>query len=116
MNSSDIIKIISQNEPTEAYGLLFNRDWARGMHSRIPEHMRSDVLGWVALGIPPGSFLSCVIENDFFGACRSADDINRGLLFDYAAFFHNHAPAMCYGSRELVEAWYRQGGMRKIGQ
>lgn len=115
MNSSDIIKIISENEPVEAYELLFGKTWASGMRELIPEHMRPGLLNWIALGTPPGSFLCCVIENDLFGALRSADDINRDLLLEYATFFHNYAPVMCHGSRDVFEIWEKQGGMRALG-
>ena len=71
----------------------------------IPEHMQGAVKRYVEEGIHPGDFLTSVIEHELFVACAVADNVNRHHLFEYACWFHNHAPGLCHGGKERMEAW-----------
>jgi len=111
MKRADIIEVINGHPSPEAYGLITSEEWANGLDRLIPQHMQNGVVLWVCMGILPGSFLRAVVENDLFGACRAADDVNQNAIFRYANFFHNYAPSECFGSPKKVAAWEKQGGL-----
>lgn len=71
----------------------------------IPERMRSSIDLYVNHYISPGHFLTAVLSNDLKEACARADDENMQNLPAYVAFFYNHAPSNCWGSRENVKLW-----------
>ena len=71
----------------------------------IPAYMREGLRLYVEEGIPPGSFLTSVIENDLMQAVDRADDRNIRNLPAYANYFYNHTPSACHGSREKMKAW-----------
>jgi len=77
---------------------------------RIPEHMHDGIVLYLVHKIPPGGFLTAVLENDLFGACSKADHINIGLLYVYCTFFYTVCPPGCYGSPEKVKAWLEERG------
>lgn len=77
----------------------------------LPEHMQGAMERYIAHGIPPGSFLTAVLEGDLFEAVGRADHINQQYLADYVTYLYNYAPLNCYGSREKIEAWVISGGM-----
>lgn len=77
----------------------------------IPSHMCGAILRYVLVGIEPGGFLGAVICNDLVGAVARADDENIRLLPEYVRVFYNHAPGNCWGSRERLDQWARDGGM-----
>lgn len=85
-------------------------------YSTVPAaHMRDAVQRYLEQGIPGGSFLMAVVENDLIRAAACADDVNRHLLFEWAGWFYNYAPAGSYGSRESADHWmkYRQSLLRE---
>jgi len=63
------------------------------------------VKNYLEEGIPPGSFLTAVICNNFYQAVSSADDQNRKLLDQWANFFYNHVQANAWGSPEIMKDW-----------
>ena len=71
----------------------------------IPERMMGGLTRYVESGIPPASFLSAVIRNDLADAVGYADDENMANLPAYVGWLTNEAPANCWGSEELMEAW-----------
>lgn len=81
----------------------------------IPLHMQDGLALWINYGIPPGSFLMAVLENNLMEAFRSADQINRHHLFQYANFLYNFAPSSCHGSPEKVRDWAKMGGLEGCG-
>jgi len=83
-------------------------------YDMLPEHMRGGMQRYIERGIPPGSFLSAVLANDFVLAVSLADRINRRRLLDFAEFLCLEAPAMCWGSRESVERWVERGGLEGL--
>ena len=78
----------------------------------LPEHCRDGVYQYIMNGIPPGSFLDAVFRNDLVGAFSKADHINQECIRYYAIFLHNYAPNGCWGSREIVDRWIKQGGLK----
>jgi hypothetical protein len=71
----------------------------------IPDHMADAIERYVELHEPVGDFLTAVICNDLREAVGRADDFNMANLPAYVAFFHNEAPAQCWGSKERMEGW-----------
>ena len=71
----------------------------------LPDHMVGGLFLYVEKGIPPGSFLTSIVENDLSGACQNADDTNKRYLYAYVYWLHNEAPAGCWGSRDIVARW-----------
>ena len=86
-------------------------DW-----SLIPGHMRSGVELYVMRGIPGGSFMTAVMENDLMGAAGRADSSNSARLGDWAMFVYNYTPSQCHGSPEKVTAWIERGGIVGRGE
>ena len=55
--------------------------------------------------VPPGGFLTAVLQNDLMEAAQRMDHYNAGLLRLIVQFMHNHLPSDCYGSPEKVSLW-----------
>jgi hypothetical protein len=81
---------------------------------QIPIRMYSGIIRWIQDGVKPGQFLTAIIENDLRLAVNLADDENIFRLVAYVKFFYNAAPTGCWGSKELVELWAKEGGLRKV--
>jgi len=73
----------------------------------VPEHMRNGMLRYAIVGIPPGSFLLAVIDNDLQKSVACADEKNLPLIALYAQWFRFIAPPDCHGSVEKRIAWVR---------
>lgn len=71
----------------------------------IPSHMMGAMQVYVDTGTVSSDFLKAVIENDLRAAVSYADDYNRGILWLYVMWFHNRAPALCWGSPLNRTAW-----------
>ena len=41
-----------------------------------------------------------------------ADAANKAAIEDYCLWLKSYAPAACHGSRDAVEAWIANGGMK----
>ena len=71
----------------------------------IPERMRGAIVRYVEQRLPPGDFLSAVINNDLREACGRADNENQRLLPEYVMWFYNWAPAGCWGRPGALREW-----------
>ena len=71
----------------------------------ISEHMMGVINRYIKQHIPPGDFLSAVIDNDLREAVARADDENMANLPAFVAYFYNAAPVGCWGSSENRRAW-----------
>lgn len=92
------------NEHVQRYAKL-DPDWATGLATLIPPHMHQGIINWVIDGILPGHFLTAILTNDLSRAIHRADHINLARLPQYVSFFRNCAPALCFGSPAIVDAW-----------
>ena len=81
-------------------------------YSGIPPHMLESIQGYIEEGWPVGGFLSALLANDLVHAFGTADESNRAAMFAWASFIHNEAPMACWGSKDKVEQWIAQGGVR----
>lgn len=80
----------------------------------LPTHIQGAAQRYVELGIPPGSFLTAVFQNQLVDAFARADLENRERMFDIASWVHNYAPLGCWGSKETMENWMKLGGLHGI--
>lgn len=77
----------------------------------IPSYMGQGLIDYVEKGVPPGGFLTAVLENDLVGACGKADLNNLKAIPAYAGYLYNKVPSGCWGSPEKVTAWIKAGGL-----
>jgi len=74
----------------------------------LPHHMIGGIQRYIRNGVPPGSFLSAVINNDLQTACGCADDQNERIIPAYVAYLYNHAPIGSWGFSGAVEDWTKR--------
>lgn len=72
---------------------------------RIPSEMMEGIRQYIDNGVRPGAFLEAVITNDLRRAVEMADDENMHNLPAFVAYFYQHAPSACWGTRERFEHW-----------
>lgn len=73
----------------------------------IPRSPKAGIDRYVGNGVPTGSFLRVVLENDLFEAVARADPDNQLALADICEYIYNYTPATCHGSPERVAAWLK---------
>lgn len=71
----------------------------------LPKSLRDGAKLYIEHGIPMGSFLSAVAENDLEQAVRYADAENLRLLRQIVEWWSDCAPVKCHGSYEAVKRW-----------
>ena len=76
--------------------------------SYVPEHTRDTLINYIENGLPPGSFVQAVLENNLSGAYGRADHINSQHIGTITAWIYNFAPSTCWGSEEKVSDWLKQ--------
>lgn len=89
-------------------------DFDRALAGMIPDHMQDGLRRYIEHGIPPGHFLTAVLQNDLRGACERADFTNRSILFKYIQFLYNYAPPSSWGSPERFKIWVNHRGMEGL--
>lgn len=92
---------------------LANYDGMDDPSTFVPQHDRESIKLYIQHGLLPGSFLQAVISNDLREAIGQADHINIGYLPTIVAWFYQCAPAMCWGSRQKMQAWLRSNHSNK---
>ncbi len=93
-----------------------DEDDMKPTYDRIPEHMQDGARLYIEQGIPPGSFLSAVLRNDFHTAIVQADRINSVRLRDWADWLYWDIPRMAWGSLEIFNTWVEKGGMKGMAE
>jgi len=73
----------------------------------IPDYMHDVIIRYYERGIPPGHFLTAVIDNDLRGAIERADDTNVMALKAYVMWFYNQAPSGSWGKAGSVARWVK---------
>ena len=74
----------------------------------IPDRMMGGIERYIEDGLPPGGFLTAILENDLEAAVSRADEENLRNIPAYVGYLYNHAPAGCWGSKEAVAKWYEK--------
>lgn len=80
-------------------------------YSRLPAHMQGAARRYVEQGIPPGSFLTAVLENNLMQAFARADEINTDAMRVWTEWLYWEAPGNCHGSPTLVQTWIEHKGL-----
>ena len=73
----------------------------------IRQQTRESLDDWATQGIPTGSFLAMVLENNLTMATLRADPDNRTNMTAIAGYLVNEMPSACWGSPEKVKAWQK---------
>ena len=73
----------------------------------IPERMMGGIQRYLEHGIPPGSFLTAIIENNLSRAVANADNENMQNIPAYVSYFYNECPGDCWGSPENMQEWMK---------
>jgi len=73
-------------------------------YSTRPIAHRASMSLWIKKGLDPGTGLSLVLAHDLAAVCY-CDESTVAELPALFRWLHNHAPWLCHGSRERVEAW-----------
>lgn len=80
-------------------------------HRGVPDYMIGGLVRYVLHGVPPGSFLTAVMENDLTGAYGRADEQNTAAMRAWVMLTYNDLPAGCHGSPEAVDGWLARQGL-----
>ena len=67
--------------------------------------IKNSIDNFAKYGIPPGGFVTAVLENDLMQSFGRADLPNRRNLFEITKYVYNEIPSHCWGSKEKVEKW-----------
>lgn len=78
-------------------------------YSGLSQALREGVQLYIEHHLKPGDFVCAVLANDLRETCARADFWNLRRLPEIVAWFHDHAPTQCWGSREKVSAWLAKG-------
>lgn len=78
-------------------------------YGRLPHHLQGGVKRYIEEGVPPGGFLTAVIENNLRLAVGHADNISLAALPQIVWFFHNESPGDCWGTPEKMKLWMKKG-------
>ena len=71
----------------------------------IPKYTLDSLTRYVEHGIPPGSFLCAVLENNLVRAVGRADRENLAALPDIVKYIYNELPSTCWGSPARVNEY-----------
>lgn len=88
-------------------------------YSRIAPTIMLGIKRYVEEGVPNGSFLTAVFENNLMEAFMNADEYNIETMFHIVGYIYNEVPSNLWGSREKVRLWIqekaaeRQNGVEK---
>ena len=88
--------------------MKFQIDRASLTFSGIPGYMHGGIIRFYEDGIPPGGFLTAVIDNDLKTALAKADDTNQQLLREYVMWFYNYAPSGTWGYTGATDKYLKQ--------
>jgi hypothetical protein len=78
----------------------------------VPRQVWEEIVDYLLLGHPLGEFLTAVFSNHLMAAVKAADELHFQRLRDYITFMECCAPALCWGSPNVVDAWKRLGGFQ----
>ena len=81
-------------------------------YNKIPnQFLVPGVRRYIETGLPFGSFLTALFDNNLKMAVFQADRENLVLLKDWLQWMHWEAPSDCHGSPAKTKAWRAKGGL-----
>lgn len=72
---------------------------------RVPLETADQIVHYIHNGVPPGSFVRAVLENDLIQAVRKGDLENRAALSRIVEYLYCTCPTGAWMSEAQVEAW-----------
>ena len=81
-------------------------------YDKVPVNGRlaNSVKMYIEEGIDGGGFLFALLSNNLGQAFCRADSDNTKAMKEWVMFLYNQAPSDCWGSKEKVQAWIKDGG------
>ncbi len=91
-------------------------DWetkllTQALEGDVPVGTASQIVDYVAHGVPLGSFLKAVMLNDLVESYKFADVINTAHMREIVRFLYQYCPMSCHGSQDIYYQWIDQGGI-----
>ncbi len=80
----------------------------------IPSYMHEGLICYYENGIPPGSFLTAVLNNDLKEAIGRADNVNKNCIKSYVLWLYNYAPVGSWGHADAVENWLNNYNKKSV--
>ncbi len=77
----------------------------------VPPHLREGLREYIQRGHLPGDYLQAVIANDLNEALSRGDETSLIFLRVLTTWLYNDAPGGSWGSRAIMSAWARLGGL-----
>jgi len=84
------------------------------LECEVPRHMWEGALRYLLNGIPPGGFLTAVLENNLTESIRQADSTNLRSIVNWARWVYNWIPTTVHGSPKNVHDHIMAGGYEGI--
>ncbi len=84
------------------------RHYMSKMDRVFPRISQMALADYLAFGVPPGNFLTAVLENNLRDAAGSADPANRYLIWRYVRWLAHNAPAISWGYPGATYDWYER--------
>ena len=81
-------------------------------YDKVPvDYMKDVTRNYIDNGLSGGGFMTALFSNNLVKTYMLADDENRDAIKQWVSFIYNSAPAGCWGSKEKVQAWIKDGGI-----
>ena len=80
-------------------------NYKAGHEVGIPDYTMGALENYIEKRLPPGGFLTAVLEDRLSGAFGRADPSNLSALREIVRWIYMNAPGDCWGSPEKVDAW-----------
>lgn len=93
---------------------LSERQNAKMFEHGIPEYMHGAIRRYYENGIPPGDFLTALLNNNLKETYARADDTNVRAIKGYVMWFYNEAPAGSWGYDGAVKSWIERFQETKV--
>lgn len=71
----------------------------------IPKNIYEGIKNYIEERLPPGHFVSAVLENNLSEAVAYADPTSLAYLKPIVQFVFNDLPSPAWGSRSIVRDW-----------
>lgn len=73
--------------------------------AEVPDHLWGGLGLYHVVGVPPGGFLTAVLEHDLFEAVARGDENSLRGLVNLVRFIYREFPSQAHGSEERVASW-----------
>jgi hypothetical protein len=80
-------------------------NYKEGIDNGVPEPTMDALKRYIEMRLPPGGFLTAVLENKLYESLSKADGGNLKAIEEIVAWVYWHAPGKCWGSVKKVNAW-----------